>query len=719
MRKVAAAALAAIMLAAAGASADPIDLFDLPQQTGGPIPGDYVVLSGVSTDPLALKFDVLLDPSQTSLSYTWGLAAPNNPLPDVIGGTRSFTMTRTGALRNACELTIATYDPTSGKVHPGLSWATPAAVTGTLTLTYDSGGSGLGANLSNSDAFQMAMAFVDQDAEVLITVTDTANNTASVDEPLPPFAPATPGQMAVLLPFSDLTAVNPALDFSHVQSISFAFNTIKQVAALDLVGLSITTHPKPVTIGDFVWNDLNGDGIQDAGEPGIQGVTLTLAGTDANGNPVTDHQTTDAAGHYLFTEAPGTYTVTVDAGNFTGSGALAGFSPSPTLQGPDRAKDSNPSPSGTTPAALPGGASDLTVDFGYYIPVPTMRPVSPTQCPPATTQCPLASTSCPPSTTACPAQTTQCPPVSTQCSATQCSATQCPTQATQCPPVSTQCPANSTCCPATQTHCPRSCTQCPAQTTKCPPVSTQCSATQCSATQCPTQATQCPPVSTQCPANSTCCPATQTQCPRSCTQCPAQPTKCPPVSTQCSAAQCSATQCPTQATQCPPVSTQCPANSTCCPAAQTQCPITATQCPPAPTQCPAVQTVCPADPTQCSVIGTYTIGYWKNHPGAWPVNRITIGGVTYTKAQAIAILQTPPRGDATYILAVQLIAAKLNILNGADGTVVVNTIVQADAWLAAHPLGSNPCDPARMVGTNLATTLDNYNSGLIGPGHGN
>jgi len=38
---------------------------------------------------------------------------------------------------------------------------------------------------------------------------------------------------------------------------------------------------------------------------------------------------------------------------------------SPTLQGPNRAIDSNPNPSGTTPAALSSGASDLTIDFGY------------------------------------------------------------------------------------------------------------------------------------------------------------------------------------------------------------------------------------------------------------------------------------------------------------------------------------------------------------------
>jgi len=114
---------------------------------------------------------------------------------------------------------------------------------------------------------------------------------------------------------------------------------------------------------------------------------------------------------------------------------------------------------------------------------------------------------------------------------------------------------------------------------------------------------------------------------------------------------------------------------------------------------------------------TYTQGYWKNHPEAWPVEEIMIGGVTYTKAEAITILETPPKGDATYILAHQLIAAKLNILKGADPSAVETTITEADDWLSANPLGSNPSDPNRAQGIALAETLDEYNNGLIGPGH--
>ena len=114
---------------------------------------------------------------------------------------------------------------------------------------------------------------------------------------------------------------------------------------------------------------------------------------------------------------------------------------------------------------------------------------------------------------------------------------------------------------------------------------------------------------------------------------------------------------------------------------------------------------------------TYTMGYWKNHPEAWPMENITIGGVSYDKAEAVAILEIPPEGDATYILAHQLIAAKLNVANGADFDQIQLTIEEADAWLSTHSLGSNPLAPEREQGIALAEMLDSYNNGLLGPNH--
>ncbi|MCB0075758.1 MAG: hypothetical protein KDE20_30105, partial [Caldilineaceae bacterium] len=54
------------------------------------------------------------------------------------------------------------------------------------------------------------------------------------------------------------------------------------------------------SLGDRVWRDDDGDGIQDAGEPGIPGLTVTLTGNDAYGDAVTRTTTTDANGNYTF-----------------------------------------------------------------------------------------------------------------------------------------------------------------------------------------------------------------------------------------------------------------------------------------------------------------------------------------------------------------------------------------------------------------------------------
>ncbi len=68
-------------------------------------------------------------------------------------------------------------------------------------------------------------------------------------------------------------------------------------------------EPIPSSIGGFVYEDLDDDGILDAGEKGIAGVQITLTGLDDTG-PVTFVVTTNAQGAYLFTNLrPGTYQI--------------------------------------------------------------------------------------------------------------------------------------------------------------------------------------------------------------------------------------------------------------------------------------------------------------------------------------------------------------------------------------------------------------------------
>ncbi len=137
---------------------------------------------------------------------------------------------------------------------------------------------------------------------------------------------------------------------------------------------------------------------------------------------------------------------------------------------------------------------------------------------------------------------------------------------------------------------------------------------------------------------------------------------------------------------------------------------------PTPTETPtATSTPTPTDtpgPQGC----TYSMDYWMNHPEAWPVESIMIGDDIYSQDKAIEILATQPKGNATYILIHQLIPAILNAENGADETAIEDVRAEAEAWLVDNPLGSDPKGEVRKVGVDLAETLEEFNSGLIGPG---
>ncbi|MDX1747703.1 MAG: SdrD B-like domain-containing protein, partial [Halobacteriales archaeon] len=112
-------------------------------------------------------------------------------------------------------------------------------------------------------------------------------------------------------------------------------------------------------IGDFIWNDTGGTkGIQDPGEPGLEGIRVVLREGGPSG-PVIAETTTDADGFYEFTGlCGGDYTVTVDESTLPPD-----FMQTQELVGDDTTIDNNPNPfTFTLPA---DDAEDLTVDFGF------------------------------------------------------------------------------------------------------------------------------------------------------------------------------------------------------------------------------------------------------------------------------------------------------------------------------------------------------------------
>ncbi|MCB9138393.1 MAG: carboxypeptidase regulatory-like domain-containing protein [Caldilineaceae bacterium] len=103
------------------------------------------------------------------------------------------------------------------------------------------------------------------------------------------------------------------------------------------------------SIGDTVWLDANGNGVQEGGENGISGVTVIL--TDGNGNQQTT--VTDGDGHYSFGDLPtGPYTIAIDPATLP-----AGVTPTFDADGLG-----TPNATGLT---LNPGQNRNDIDFGY------------------------------------------------------------------------------------------------------------------------------------------------------------------------------------------------------------------------------------------------------------------------------------------------------------------------------------------------------------------
>jgi hypothetical protein len=112
-------------------------------------------------------------------------------------------------------------------------------------------------------------------------------------------------------------------------------------------------------------------------------------------------------------------------------------------------------------------------------------------------------------------------------------------------------------------------------------------------------------------------------------------------------------------------------------------------------------------------------GDWKNHHATWPATELSLGGQVYSATELLALLKLPAKGDASVILASQLIAAKLNRANGSDPTPVADSIAQADQLLSGAPTKlPYKIAPSTVLGQAMVTVaggLDAYNSGSLTP----
>ena len=192
---------------------------------------------------------------------------------------------------------------------------------------------------------------LDKDGNPMTAVTDAEGKYSFVGLPLGEYT------VSVVDPTS-----GPLAGTKPTEAYTGRYKTTADVTIAEATGSVIDVNfgfVKPASVGDKVWMDVNRDGIQDADEPAMPGVTVTLtradgsAVTDASGNPVAA-VTTDANGQYKFENLlPGDYKV-----SFTNP---AGYEATVSDAGDDRGADSN----GTEAAvSLTQGQDDVTVDYG-------------------------------------------------------------------------------------------------------------------------------------------------------------------------------------------------------------------------------------------------------------------------------------------------------------------------------------------------------------------
>ena len=116
-----------------------------------------------------------------------------------------------------------------------------------------------------------------------------------------------------------------------------------------VTNLVVNPSSQSAEVGDFVWFDTDGDGIQDVGEPGLANVEVTLR----NWLGATIATTSTDNGHYLFTG--------VEPGNGYYVEATASTLPSGLQQSAPAGHSDNR----TDPFNLTAGQSYMDADLGY------------------------------------------------------------------------------------------------------------------------------------------------------------------------------------------------------------------------------------------------------------------------------------------------------------------------------------------------------------------
>ena len=110
---------------------------------------------------------------------------------------------------------------------------------------------------------------------------------------------------------------------------------------------------------------------------------------------------------------------------------------------------------------------------------------------------------------------------------------------------------------------------------------------------------------------------------------------------------------------------------------------------------------------------TYHAYHWGTRPDAWPA-QVTLGGVTYSRADMLSLHGTP-EGDPAIDLLKEALIAIVNVYNGASQTRIEGILVEVDNWLSNHQADGELSQFIQQQARSYTSILANYNNGRLFP----
>lgn len=334
-------------------------------------------------------------------------AIDNNPLPSVSTSAATTGTAILGGQRDLNANTVATSgagtQTSVGIADGGLFFNSDSSVSGRAIIQWDGADAsitlnpiglqtspGVGVDLTMGgtvEAIQFEILSADLPAGFRFTVGAYTNaNTYAIAELQAPQVPSGSTPATVNIPLAlfncpssvtnlgggvtlvGVTCGTQPVNFANLGALELQINTPPTRVSLDLSIGPITTTQIRAVLGDYVWEDKNGNGVQEVGEPGIDGVSAFLYtcggdGMVGTGDDVFVNSTsTDINGKYLFPNLlPGSYYVEFDK--------PVGFEFTLKDQGLDAAdSDADPATGRSHCVTLAAGETNLTVDAGVNRP---------------------------------------------------------------------------------------------------------------------------------------------------------------------------------------------------------------------------------------------------------------------------------------------------------------------------------------------------------------